>query len=126
MAYVPSYSAPFPVFQPAMRVITNITNSFPATVTTSLNHQYIVGTIVRLNVQPEFGMVQANQKVGTILTVPTPTTFTVSIDTTYFDVFVTPNIPAPPPQIAYQSPFVTAIGEDNSILDAAEQNVLPY
>lgn len=126
MAYVPSYSPPFPVFQPAMRVITNITNSFPATVTTSINHQYIVGTIVRLNVQPEFGMVQANQKVGTILSVPTTNTFTIDIDTTYFDPFVTPTIPAPPPQLAYQSPFVTAIGEDNDILSAAVQNVLPY
>ena len=39
---------PFPVFQPAMRVISSITNGFPAVVTTTFDHQYISGTVMRL------------------------------------------------------------------------------
>lgn len=126
-AYIPSYSAPFPVYQPAMRVIAAITqNTFsptvPTLVTTTLNHQYQVGTIVRFDIPLLFGMQQLNQQIGTILSVPTPTTFTTDVDTSKMDPFVTPT--AFPPQ--YQDAQVVPIGEVNSILTAATQNVLPY
>ena len=71
-------------------------------------------------------MYQANQLVGTVLTIPTPTTFTLDIDTTYFDPLVIPTIPNPPPQIAYQSPQVVPVGEVNNLLTGAVQNTLPH
>ena len=112
---------PFPVYQPAMRIITNITNGFPATVTTSFAHQYITGTIVRLDVPREFGMTQVNQKFGPI-TVTSDTTFTIPIDTTYFDSFsISMTFP-----FSYQSAQSVPIGEVNELLRAAVQNVLPY
>ncbi len=120
MAYIPSYSNPLPVYKPAMRVIAGITNAFPALVTTTIDHGYIVGTIVRLDIAPTGGMLQANQKTGMILTIPTLTTFTVDIDTTEFDAFSVPS-QFPPP---YNDSQVVPIGEDNSILTAAVQNVL--
>lgn len=112
----------FPVFQPAMRIITAITNSYPAIVTTSFDHQYVDGTIVRLYIPPADGMQQANQLFGPII-VLSPTTFSIDIDTTSFDVFAIPS--APPPFIntcAQSVPFA----EINSTLNAAVQNVLPY
>ena len=90
-SYVPSYSFKNPVYKPAMRVIAGITNAQVATVTTTVNHGYIIGTIVRLDIASTGGMLQANQQVGTILTVPTPTTFTININTTYYDVFTVPS-----------------------------------
>jgi hypothetical protein len=112
---------PFPVFQPAMRVISSITNGFPAVVTTTFDHQYISGTVMRLYVPVGYGMVQANQLTGEIV-VTGPTTFSIDIDTTFFDPFTTPATFPDNAQIAQCIP----IGENNGILTAAVQNVLPY
>ena len=120
MAYTPSFSLTSPVYMPAMRVIAGISNGFPATVTTTVNHGYIVGTIVRLDIAPTGGMLQANQMTGTILSVPTLTTFTLSIDTTNFDTFVVPSVFPP----GYNDSQCTPVGEINGILTAAVQNVL--
>ncbi len=119
------YALPRPVYRPAMRVLLSITNSFPALVTTSIDgvtpaaNGYISGTIVRLDIPDGFGMTQANQKFGTI-TVVTPSTFTIDIDTTPFDVFVTPSLW---PQ-SYQRAQVVPFAEVNELLTAAVQNVL--
>lgn len=79
----------FPVYQPAMRIISSITNADPAVVTTTFNHQYQSGLIVRLNVPLGYGMQQANQLYGPIM-VTGDTTFTIDIDTTFFDPLVVP------------------------------------
>jgi hypothetical protein len=76
-----------PIFQRAMRVISSITNANPAVVTTTTNHQYITGMIVRLNIPKGFGLEQANQKYGQI-TVLTDTTYSIDIDTTLMDPFL--------------------------------------
>jgi len=117
--YVPSYAQRFPVYQPAMRVIAAITNANPAAVTTTFAHQYITGTIVRLDIPPEQGMQQMNQQFGPI-TVTGATTFTIPIDSTHFDVFVIPTT------FIHQDAAVVPFGENNSQLTAATQNVLPY
>lgn len=104
-----------PSFQPAYRIVTAITNGFPALVTTSFDHQYFTGTIVRLYVPIDYGMVQANHLEGSI-TVTSTTQFTIDIDTTNFDLFA---VPASPTQYAQ----VVPIGEENDILVAATQNI---
>lgn len=111
----------YPVYQPAMRIIDSITNGYPAVVTTTFDHQYLTGTIIRLVIPEGFGMVQANQLFGEIV-VTGDTTYTIDIDTTFFDVFV---IPATFPE-SYQSAQCVPIGENNDTLLAAVQNVLPY
>lgn len=114
------YSSSFPVFQPAMRIISSITNGFPAIVTTTINHQYQSGLIVRLILPVGHGMPQANQQQGSII-VTGLTTFEMFIDTTLFDPFV---IPSGSPK--YTCAQVVPVGEDNDILTEATQNVLPY
>jgi len=76
-----------PIFQRAMRVISTITQANPAVITTTTNHQYISGMIVRLNIPKGFGMQQVNQKQGEI-TVLSDTTFSIDIDTTLMDPFL--------------------------------------
>lgn len=107
-----------PFYQPAMRQIAAITNANPAVVTTTFNHNYITGTIIRLDITPGHGMAQANQLFAPIIRL-TPTTFSIAIDTTLFDPFVVPisNRGTPSQTIA--------IGEVSQILTAAEQNVAP-
>ncbi len=112
---MPAYIAiPFPMYQPALRLIQTITNSNPITITTTFDHQYISGTIVRLFISPENGMWQANQFFGPI-TVTSPTTFTMDLDSTSFDAFVD-----------HGSAQVIPIGELSLMLTAAKRNVLPY
>ncbi len=108
-----------PLFAPAMRVITAITNSFPALVTTSFANGYLTGAYVRLNIPKGYGMQQGNQLTGYI-TVINPTQFNIDIDTTKFDPFVVP-IVLP---FSLQSAQVTAIGELSVNLDSAVQNQL--
>jgi hypothetical protein len=109
---------PNPIFQPANRQVTAITNADAALVTTSFDHNYIVGTIVRFFIPNGYGMDQLHLQQGAILTVPTTDTFTVDIDTRDYTPFA---VPASPTQYAQ----VTAIGEVTLQTYAATQNVLP-
>lgn len=105
-----------PLYIPALRVISAITQATTASVTTSFAHGYISGTIVRLIIPITFGMVQANQLFGPI-TVTGNTTFTLPINTSGFDAFA---IPMGNKQEAQCVPFA----EINSILTAAMRNAL--
>ncbi len=117
----------FPTYQPAMRIIEAITQAEKALVTTTFDHQYITGTIVRLYVPQMYGMVQANHLEGEI-TVTAPTQFTITIDTTKFDAFVipTPDVGRLPGGQLTEYAQVVPVGEINSILTASTVNVLPY
>jgi hypothetical protein len=112
-----------------MRIIISITNAFPAVVTTSIdgvnpaNHNYINGLIIRIDVPVGFGMQQINQQFGPI-TVLTPTTFSIPIDTTLYDVFA---VPASGPMyfpINYQAAQSVPIGELTSMITGATVNEL--
>ncbi len=101
---------------PAARGIGAITNAFPAQVTTTLNHGYITGAIVRLYVPPYCGMEQANRLKGSI-EVTGATTFLIDIDTTHFDPFVAPPANLTPSQ-------VVPVGEDTDTFESAFRNIL--
>lgn len=107
-----------PVYQPAMRLISGITNAVIPTVTTSFAHQYVTGTIVRIDITQANGMYQLNQQTSPI-SVSGPTTFTIAIDTTNYDTFVA----STPATIAPAQ--VVPVGEVSSTLAAATVNVLP-
>lgn len=108
-----------PTYQPAMRIIEAITNGFPAQVTTTFDHDYLTGTVVRLVIPPGYGIVQADQQVGSIV-VTGNTTFDIDIDTTFYDSFT---VPTTFPK-DFQHPQVIPVGELNETLEAATRNVL--
>ncbi len=118
---MPILATEYPVYQPAMRVISSITNAKKAVITTTFNHQYTTGMIMRLNIPQGFGMPQANTKYGKI-EVTSPTEFIIDLDTEFFDKF-TPPTSFPENQ---QYAQVTPMGEVNEMLTAATKNVLPY
>ena len=120
MAVPQTYAVSDPIYQPAMRVITAITNANPAAVTTSFAHDYLDGLIVRLHIPTGYGMLQANELVGTV-TVTGATTFTLDIDTTAFDAFTSP-VGSPWYINSYAS--VIPVGEINSLLTQATRNTL--
>jgi hypothetical protein len=113
------YANPFPVYQPAMRLIAAISNSNPGVVTTTFNHQYVSGTIVRLDIPAANGMPSLNQQIFPI-TVTSDTTFTIPIDTTNLGPF---SIPMASPHVNTAAQVVP-VGEITSTLAAATVNVL--
>ena len=122
------YAVPFPMFQRAMRNILSITQDKNAVITTTFdgvnpgNHQYMTGLIARIYIPDGFGMTQINKRQSPI-TVLTPSTFSVDIDTTDFDPFVIPNYQ---PGNFGTPANVVPVGEISNILTEATQNVLPY
>ena len=96
MVYSPVNQWTFPVnpnfpWLPAANTVTAITQANPAVVTTGTAHGYSTGFNVRI-VFPfpyaiKFGMIQINEQIGTIA-VLSPTTFSISIDTSNYDPFV--------------------------------------
>ena len=105
-----------PMFQPAMRVVTDITNGFPCVVTTSFNNNFFTGDIVRIIIPLGWGMQQINNQFSPV-TIISPTTFSMNIDTTNYDVFFDGNTG----QFAQCIP----IAEVNSTIYGATYNTLP-
>lgn len=103
-----------------MRLVTAISLEGMALVTTSFAHDYLPGLIVRIVLDDLYGMAQINQRVGTILTVPTNSTFTLDIDTQEFDAFV---VPDPQPWYLNVNAQVIPVGEINSQIAQATRNV---
>lgn len=116
------FAIQYPVFQPAMRLIAAITQSNPMVVTTTFNHQYMSGVIIRLDIPEACGMQQANQQVAPI-TVTGLTTFSMPIDSTNFSTFSIPSDPLPQINTCAQA---VPVAEVNPLLTSAVQNVLPY
>ena len=112
-----------PIYQPAIRIVSNITRSNPVVITTSQDHLYVSGTIVRIDIPftpiggTSCGMQQINQQFGPI-NVLTDTTFSLPIDSTYFDAYLGPST------LYTQQPQSVPIGENTDQLNAAVQNVL--
>lgn len=104
----------FPAFQPAMRIITAISQSNPAVVTTSFAHQYITGTIVRLDI-PQIDGMQQISGITLPITVTGLSTFSVPVDSTQYQAFTNT-----------QYALVIPVGEVNGQFTAATYNVLPY
>lgn len=89
MAYF-CWADPNPPFQPAMRLISSITKANPALVTTTFDHQYKTGLVVRLYIPDACGMTQAQNYVGQITVVGTDSFTIQGLNSTDFDDFVIP------------------------------------
>jgi hypothetical protein len=88
-------------------------------------HGYLTGLIVRMNIPNYFGMQQLNGMPGSnrihfVITVVSPTTFTIPVNTLGFNPFV---LPAADPRYE-TSAQVTPIGEEAAILTQSFVNIL--
>jgi hypothetical protein len=124
MVYSPVNAWTFPSnpnfpWLPPLQYISSITNANPAVVTTTEPHGYSTGFNVRI-VFPfpyalSFGMFEINEQAGTI-TVLSPTTFSISINTTGYNAF-TIGTTLQKPQVVPISQFV-----NGNLLDAQQVN----
>lgn len=111
---VACYAVQNPAFQPAMRIVTAISKTNPAIITTSFAHQYVDGIIIRLDIPLANGMQQI-QGILYPLTVTGPASFSVPVDSTSYDAFVNTECSS-----------VVPVGELNGQITSATRNVLPY
>ena len=109
-----------PIFKPAVRDIASITNAAVAVVTTTFDHGYVDGLIMRLDIPLNFGMQQVNKLKGQIVVINS-TSFYIAIDTSSFDPFV---IPPDQPGFNFTPAQCVPIGEIASTLDGAFRNIL--
>lgn len=113
-----------PLYYPTRRYVINITQASPAIVTTSVNHGYVVGQAVRLQVPTVFGMTQANNLLVDIVSTPTTGTFGIALDSTAFSAFTYPG----PAAVPFTPAAVIPVGEETdafsnpNLLDDATVN----
>ncbi len=88
--YYPGYSQQTVKENLIVRRITEISNSYPMVVTTSEDHKYIPGMMVKFLIPSEFGMFQLNGLEGQVLAL-TNDQLAIDIDSTLFSIFSYPN-----------------------------------
>ena len=104
----------FNFFIPNRQEVSAITNANPGVVTTTQSHGYDTGYRVRFFFPLDVGMNQLKNKVVEI-TVISPSTFSVGIDTSNFDVFS--------PVGTSQLPQVIPVGSlEDSVLEPTTNN----
>lgn len=103
-----------PLFYPRNRYITNITQAFPAQVSTSVPHQYVAGQTVRFAIPAVSGMIQLNSTAqnnymtATVVAAVDSYNFTINVDTTAYTAFTWPTIAQQPSTF----PEVIPVGEN--------------
>ena len=94
--YNSNYGPPFGAdFIPNLQYITNITQSFPAIVTFSADHNFTVAEWISFRVPPPNGMIQLNNQKSQIISI-TPTTVTIAVDSSDFYPFISTEDPQVP------------------------------
>jgi len=99
-------------YQPGRFVISAITRGVSTTVTTSVDHNYVIGQQVRLLIPPAYGAYGLNKQQGIVISIPAANQVVILIDSNNIDAFV-----SSPSFIPYQDltpPQIMAIGDVNS------------
>lgn len=101
ITYYPGYSQVQVTQNLVVRTIESITQSFPMILTTTEDHGYVAGMMVRFLIPSSFGMIQLNNVNSQVLSI-TDDTLVINVDSTNFYPFA---YPSPLPQ-AYTNPSV--------------------
>lgn len=114
-----------PKYNPSKKLIASITRATDALVTTTTEHEFNTGLVVRLYVPEACGMFQIDRMVAQI-TVVDSYSFNIGIDTTQFDAFfIPPFLPTAGgvPEHYNVLAEVLPIGEGNEYMDSYLVNI---
>lgn len=98
------------IYTPFICDLSAVTQARYPTVTTTVDHSFVVGQVVQFFVPREWGMFQLNGLKGNVLSIPADDQIVVDIDTSTFNAFVTP---APPTYVVISPAQVAGIGDNN-------------
>jgi len=93
-------------YQPSQFFISGITLGSTTTVTTTVNHNYVLGQLCRLIIPQQFGCRQLNEQEGYVINIPAANEVVLNINSSGFDSFVSSS--------ATTKPQILAIGDINS------------
>lgn len=93
-------------YQPSQYFISAILLGQRTTVTTTIDHNYVIGQQVRFIIPKSFGTRQLNEQQSYVIDLPASDQVTVSIDSSSYDTFVLSS--------ATTRPQIMAIGDINS------------
>lgn len=95
-------------YQPSQFDIASIVNGPTTLVTTTVDHNYVVGQLVRLLISQLYGSRQFNEQTANVILIPNPNQVVLAIDSASFDVFI------PNPSSGSTQPQIVAVGDLNS------------
>ena len=98
-------------YQPSRFQISDVTRGVTTVVTTSIDHNYVIGQLVKILIPSTYGIVQLNNQYGYVIAIPASDEVTVDINTSssalYNNFIASPTFGPTPPSIL-------AIGDINS------------
>lgn len=93
-------------YQPSVLQISAITLGLDTLVTTTINHNYVLGQEVRLNIPYGYGSTQLDQQTGYVISIPELNQVLVNINSLNSSAFINATLRT--------KPQITAIGDINS------------
>jgi len=94
-------------YLPQRFFISAVTLGYTTTVTTTVDHDYVIGQLIRLIIPPTFGCRQLNEQQGYVLSIPAANQVVVNINSSV-------NVDAFTSSAATTQPQILAIGDINS------------
>lgn len=99
-------SPPIPIYQnlppepqfynPSRFVISDVALGQTTTVTTTINHNYVINQLIRLLIPSYFGCYQLNELLGNVISIPNPNQVIVTIDSSRnVDPYIASSITSP-------------------------------
>lgn len=95
-------------YLPSVFFISAISLGLTTTVTTSVNHNYVVGQSVRLLIPPTYGSYQLNELTAYVINIPAPNQVILNLNSTNSNAFI------PNPLYGPIKPQIVAVGDINS------------
>ncbi len=80
-------------YQPSRYAISAITLGLTTIVTTSTDHNYVIGQLVRLLIPQGYGTIQLSNQVAYVISIPAANQVTLNISSAGMDAFVNGNRP---------------------------------
>lgn len=93
-------------FQPGFFFISSISNGTTTTITTTANHNFVVGQTVRLQIPRVNLSIEFNEQSGNVLSIPAANQVVLDINSSFYNLFQTSTQP--------NQPQIVAIGDLNS------------
>lgn len=95
-------------YQPSVFNISAITNGMTTLVTTTVNHNYVIGQLVRLLISEVYNALQFNEQEAYVISIPNPNQVTLLLDSAKYNTFVAD------PTSGTTQPQIVAVGEINT------------
>ena len=106
-------------YEPSQFTISDIALGVTTTVTTSVNHNYVIGQLVRLLIPEFYGSYQLNEQLGYVLSIPSADEVNIAINSTQSNPFV------PSPSYGPTPPQIVAVGDINTGLISSTGRSVP-